>query len=128
MEPAPRNLLRTATGFAVAFLLRTCLECFAAPFEPRVQLVALAAARPFEEERALRVRARLASYFGNPPSLAESEQPRAVRQVCGQDVVKLSAAPAAADGADGPMKLSETAIDCLVRLVMSLGECGKAAG
>ncbi|GIL45741.1 hypothetical protein Vafri_2900 [Volvox africanus] len=118
MEPAPRNQLQAATGFAAALLLRTCLECFALPLEARHQAVLLSCARPPDEERSVRVRLRLASYFGNPPVLSEAEQPRAVRQACGPDVMKLSSAPAVVDGADGPLKLSEAAIDCIVRLAL----------
>ncbi|GIL71924.1 hypothetical protein Vretimale_617 [Volvox reticuliferus] len=118
MEPAPRNQLQAAAGFAAALLLRTCLECFALPLDARHQAVLLSCARPPDEERSVKVRLRLASYFGNPPVLSEMEQPKSVRQACGPDVMKLSSAPAVVDGADGPLKLSEVAIDCMARLVL----------
>ncbi|GLI64032.1 hypothetical protein VaNZ11_007170 [Volvox africanus] len=118
MEPAPRNQLQAAAGFAAALLLRTCLECFALPLEARHQAALLSCARPPDAEQSVKVRLRLASYFGNPPVLSEAEQPKAVRQACGPDVMKLSSAPAVVDGADGPLKLSEAAIDCIVRLVL----------
>ncbi|KXZ47065.1 hypothetical protein GPECTOR_38g302 [Gonium pectorale] len=127
MEPAPLAQLRAACGFSVALLTRTCLECFALPFESDVQSLLLQAHPPPEAERVLAVSRRLQSSFGNMPVLLEAEKPVELHKVFGQETKKVLIAAAPENGADAKLKLSETAIDCAAELARDCGSGGEAA-
>ncbi len=128
MEPAPLAQLRAACGFSAGLLARTCLECFALPFESDLQTLVLQAHPPPEAERALAVSRRLQSSFGNMPVLLQAERPADLHKLFGQETIRVLTAAEAADGADAKLKLSEVAVRCAKELAADCGPAGVAVG